>query len=532
MANLQYIGPRVVPKPYRNPDTDNAEWKSGIEYEALTMVTYLSNGYVSAKPVPSSVGNPADNPDYWVESADFDAALSDLQIRVSDLEDDVLNLQGRTWLYGKKIVAYGDSTICANEGGTGESYLERACRLGGATLTNRAVAGTKMSDGINNGVSLINAATDIPSYDYVILAYGTNEWTTQLTYDEIVTSVINIRNAVISKNATAQIIFLLAPHSHHDWENGYGVNHNSQNYTLEDVQDIIIKKLNDYNIRFIDLNKRSSCNDDNYTVLMESSGWGVHPKPVFRVELAGIVLQGPNVEKVKYYVPIIDNLDFVAARADDKSLYPGYWYGYALNIASSVTSSKKFFRNGFPIRFVGEVVNDGEASIQITNGPVYTVKGKFDITIDPTFSVGIITISGDNIQITNFMAYGVYDYPILNSYTYMFGASFKCTNGTPVATDLYVSRVKHGIQIVANQITMNAGTYSSGTALYTLPSGISLDFATYTVFDTQGNTYNIFTNGSSIKFAKSYTFDGTEKLIFEPRQLLNAAYPNAHYTPT
>lgn len=100
MANLQYIGPRVVPKPYRNPDTGNAEWKSGIEYEALTMVTYLSNGYVSAKPVPSSVGNPASNPDYWVESADFDAALSDLQTRVIALEtqngDEVLHTTAET----------------------------------------------------------------------------------------------------------------------------------------------------------------------------------------------------------------------------------------------------------------------------------------------------------------------------------------------------------------------------------------------------------------------------------------------------
>lgn len=118
MSNLQYVGPRVVPKPYRNPDTGNAEWKSGIEYEALTMVTYLSNGYVSAKPVPSSVGNPEDNPDYWVESADFDAALSDLQTRVFNIEnvelpsirDDISDVNTRIDnLSDRNIIFIGDS---------------------------------------------------------------------------------------------------------------------------------------------------------------------------------------------------------------------------------------------------------------------------------------------------------------------------------------------------------------------------------------------------------------------------------------
>lgn len=98
MANLQYIGPRVVPKPYRNPDTGDASWKSGIAYEALMMVTYNGNGYVSAVPVPPSVGNPADNPDYWVESADFDAALSDLQTRVNNLEDQIDKIDDKYYL--------------------------------------------------------------------------------------------------------------------------------------------------------------------------------------------------------------------------------------------------------------------------------------------------------------------------------------------------------------------------------------------------------------------------------------------------
>ena len=130
------------------------------------------------------------------------------------------------------------------------------------------------------------------------------------------------------------------------------------------------------------------------------------------------------------------------------------------------------------------------------------------------------------------MAYAVEDYPMINSASYMFGASFKCTTGTPMSDDLYVSRIKDGIQIVGGQKAVNAGSYTSGTNLYSLPSDMSLDFSTYTIFDTNGNPYLVFTSGNTLKLAKYTTFTGSEILVFEPRQILNAAYPGAHYTPT
>lgn len=86
MPNLQYIGARYVPVVFSNPDDDSSNWKSGISYENLVIVTYLDDSYTSRKPVPSSVGNPADNPDYWAKTGDFNAALTALQSRVYDLE--------------------------------------------------------------------------------------------------------------------------------------------------------------------------------------------------------------------------------------------------------------------------------------------------------------------------------------------------------------------------------------------------------------------------------------------------------------
>ena len=89
MSNLQYIGARYVPAFYENPDTGDMDWKSGVGYEPLTVVTYNSDTYTSKIPVPSSVGDPASNPTYWAKTADYNAALQALQNSVNDVIDDV-----------------------------------------------------------------------------------------------------------------------------------------------------------------------------------------------------------------------------------------------------------------------------------------------------------------------------------------------------------------------------------------------------------------------------------------------------------
>lgn len=85
MPNLQYIGARYVPVVFDNPDDHSANWKSGVSYENLVIVTYLDDSYTSRKPVPSSVGDPASNPDYWAKTGDFNAALTYVQNEIDDI---------------------------------------------------------------------------------------------------------------------------------------------------------------------------------------------------------------------------------------------------------------------------------------------------------------------------------------------------------------------------------------------------------------------------------------------------------------
>lgn len=85
MGYKQYIGARYVPKFYQNSD-GNAEWRSGVAYEPLTIVTYNNNSYTSKKAVPATIGNPSISPNYWVATGVFNAQVAQLTTQVNLVE--------------------------------------------------------------------------------------------------------------------------------------------------------------------------------------------------------------------------------------------------------------------------------------------------------------------------------------------------------------------------------------------------------------------------------------------------------------
>lgn len=91
MAVRQYIGARYVPLFYTN-DQGTSEWRSGVIYEPLTIVTYNNNSYTSKKTVPANIGDPSNNPEYWVATGMFNSQISALTDRVEDLEDRFKNV--------------------------------------------------------------------------------------------------------------------------------------------------------------------------------------------------------------------------------------------------------------------------------------------------------------------------------------------------------------------------------------------------------------------------------------------------------
>ena len=86
MAVRQYIGARYVTKIYENSlDPSSAEWEASVTYEPLTMVTYNNSSYLSKKDVPGSVGNPADNPSYWIVTGAYNGQIAALQNQIDTI---------------------------------------------------------------------------------------------------------------------------------------------------------------------------------------------------------------------------------------------------------------------------------------------------------------------------------------------------------------------------------------------------------------------------------------------------------------
>lgn len=89
MALHQYIGARYVPYYYENSlDPTSTEWEPNVNYEALTVVTLPNqHSYISKKFVPDTVGTPAANADYWLDTGSNDAYIQALQDQIDDMND-------------------------------------------------------------------------------------------------------------------------------------------------------------------------------------------------------------------------------------------------------------------------------------------------------------------------------------------------------------------------------------------------------------------------------------------------------------
>lgn len=83
--NRQYIGARYVPV-----FADPIEWDKLRSYEALTIVTHLSNTYTSKKNVPTGID--ITNSEYWVVTGNFNSQLLELTNTVNKLNTSLENL--------------------------------------------------------------------------------------------------------------------------------------------------------------------------------------------------------------------------------------------------------------------------------------------------------------------------------------------------------------------------------------------------------------------------------------------------------
>lgn len=294
MATRQYIGARYVPKFYENP-SGGSEWLSGVGYEALTVVTYGGNSYTSKKTVPSNIGAPNANPEYWASTGIYNSQIESLREEVEALSeqyDDISEqaMAGATssYFYGKKICVYGDSI--SNSPTPATSYWGILNSEYGIDITNRAISGSTLEGSIN----AIESATDLATFDIIALAFGTNEWQSSRDYMRVYDNYIRAIRFIQSQAPNSKIIFITPIYGHNsEFESGI-TNVNNLGHTLEYYVKWINEIAYEYGCGVIDLFHTGGCNKYNYSSLLDiSTGFGdiyVHPNANYARQLAGIVL--------------------------------------------------------------------------------------------------------------------------------------------------------------------------------------------------------------------------------------------------
>lgn len=161
MATRQYIGARYVPKFYENSD-NTSEWRSGVIYEPLTIVTYNGNSYTSKKPVAAEVGNPSSNPTYWAATGLYNAQVEEVRERMEEINDDLNDrideIQGDIdEMEQTECVWIGDSYTQANSLGDDQNkrFATLVSQRLGLTEHNYATGGSDFISGGPTGTNYI-----------------------------------------------------------------------------------------------------------------------------------------------------------------------------------------------------------------------------------------------------------------------------------------------------------------------------------------------------------------------------------------
>ena len=140
MAVRQYIGARYVPKFYENSD-GTAAWRSGVVYEPLTIVTYNGNSYTSKKVVPASVGDPSNNPAYWVATGVYNEQIESLTESLDDINSRIDNIGKRRIVIIGDSYLYGWTGVANQEITSWGTYLANLLGVGALDYDIRSIGG-------------------------------------------------------------------------------------------------------------------------------------------------------------------------------------------------------------------------------------------------------------------------------------------------------------------------------------------------------------------------------------------------------
>lgn len=326
MPNNVYIGSRYVP-------IFDGDWDSTKVYEPLTIVNYNGGSYTSKQNVPA--GTLPTNTTYWALTGNYNGQIANLQQQitalsgvvgdannglvkdVNDAKDDIADIYENTNMWhNKKVCVYGDSLSTV----TYQYWQYMAAADPTIDITNRAVAGTRIQD----GVTLLNAATsaDLSQFDIIVLAYGTNSWA-NTSLREMVNKYKEAFEILATKAPDAQVV-TIAPYYTYDPDFGAD-SINDLGFAVYDYATAICHISNMFGITTFNLYEATGVNQFNYTDYLEVSTGGiyVHENEALGRKIANILLTGhPYTGSAKgyTYIPMGDGVGLIIIKADHFTL--------------------------------------------------------------------------------------------------------------------------------------------------------------------------------------------------------------------
>lgn len=213
MSVRQYIGARYVIKVYENSlDPSSAEWEQGT-FEPLTMVTWQNSSYLSKKQVPGSVGNPADNPDYWVCTGYYNGQIAALQDAIDNINNVVIpaiedQIREVSSLSDRKVFiimdSYGTRKTSDNK------YVDQAIEdITGASCHLEAASGGGVVNGLFLGLVNNYAGADIDEFDTALIIGGANDQ--PQSYSDIVSGMETLIDAIHAKFTNVKNVVVMCP---------------------------------------------------------------------------------------------------------------------------------------------------------------------------------------------------------------------------------------------------------------------------------------------------------------------------------
>lgn len=205
LINRQYVGARYVPKVM-------GEWNKALQYEALSIVTYLGNSFTSKVPVPPDID--ISNKSYWVNTGNYNAQVEAYRQETAqvknDLNNEIINRKNDTkdnilWIGDSYSVNYNHKLPNGvRDMLNAKNWYEYS--MGGAGFAG-AWAGASFNDLIEQAKNEMSASQkEMIKYVYFVGGANDSSFTWSQLKTKVVSTVQNARNSF----PNAQVCFIFA----------------------------------------------------------------------------------------------------------------------------------------------------------------------------------------------------------------------------------------------------------------------------------------------------------------------------------